>query len=108
MCDKNDLENFIRNRITELRYQKGISEYKLSLELGRSQSYIQSISSGRVLPSMDAFIDICNYFDITPIEFFDPDIKNPTLLRSIIADIKKLSENDLLLLSSVLKRIISK
>ena len=28
-------EEFIRNRITELRLKKGISEYQLSLELGR-------------------------------------------------------------------------
>lgn len=27
-------EEFIRNRITELRLKKGISEYQLSLELG--------------------------------------------------------------------------
>lgn len=38
-------------------------------------------------------------------EFFDPSFQNPTLLHSIISDISKFSEEDLLLLSSVLKRI---
>lgn len=45
-------EEFIRNRITELRLKKGISEYQLSLELGQNRGYIQAISSGRALPSM--------------------------------------------------------
>lgn len=102
MNEETDFSAFIKNRITELRCQKGISEYTLSLAIGRSQGYIQSISSGRILPS---FLDICKYFDITPTEFFDPSFQNPTLLHSIISDISKFSEEDLLLLSSVLKRI---
>ena len=47
MNEETDFSAFIKNRITELRCQKGISEYTLSLAIGRSQGYIQSISSGR-------------------------------------------------------------
>ena len=54
---------------------------------------------------MSAFLDICEYFKITPLEFFDPAINNPPLFHTVMDDIKKLSENDLLLLSLVLKRI---
>ena len=42
-------EEFIRNRITELRLKKGASEYQMSLALGQNRSYIQGISSGRSL-----------------------------------------------------------
>lgn len=100
-------EDFIRERINNLRMQRNLSEYQLSLDLGYSQGYIQSITSGRTLPSMSAFLSICEYFEITPLEFFDPAIINPPLLKAIINDIKTLSENDLLLLSLVLKRITS-
>lgn len=55
MNEETDFSAFIKNRITELRCQKGISEYTLSLAIGRSQGYIQSISSGRILPSMNTF-----------------------------------------------------
>lgn len=99
-------ENFIRDRINELRLKKNISEYQLSLDLGHSQGYIQSITSGRNLPSMSAFFDICTYFAITPSEFFDASINDPSLIKNIIEDIKKLPDNDLLLLSTVLKRFL--
>ena len=99
-------EKFIQERINELRMKKDMSEYQLSLELGHSQGYIQSITSGRNLPSMRSFLDICAYFDITPAEFFDPAVCNPSLLRTIIEDIKKMSDKDLLLLSTVLKRFL--
>ena len=39
-------EQYLRERITELRGQKNVSEHRLSLELGKSGSYIRSITSG--------------------------------------------------------------
>lgn len=100
-------DTFIRERINNLRMQNNLSEYQLSLELGHSQGYIQSITSGRTLPSMAAFLEICEYFKLSPAEFFDPSIKNPSLFQSVVNDIKLLSENDLILLSLVLKRVVS-
>ena len=70
---------FIANRITELRLKKNVSEYQMSLDLGRNKSYIQSLSSGRNNPTMENFLEICEYFEITPAQFFDPDITNPPL-----------------------------
>lgn len=100
-----DMENFIRERITELRIKKGISEYKMSYELGQNKSYIQSISSGRALPSMSQFIKICDYFDMSPLEFFDVDNKNPSILRNIANKIKMFTEEDLMLIYSLVNRI---
>lgn len=97
---------FIQERINDLRMKKNISEYQLSLELGHSQEYIQAITSGRNLPSMSAFLEICAYFDITPSEFFNPSINNPSLVRNIMEDVEKLSDSNLLLLSTVLKRFL--
>lgn len=53
-------EKFIRERISALLTKKGVSEYKMSYDLGHSKSYIQSISSGRALPSLSKFLYICN------------------------------------------------
>lgn len=35
---------FVRERITQLRLQKGISEYKMSYDLGHSRGYVNNIS----------------------------------------------------------------
>lgn len=45
-------EEFIRNRITQLRLQKGVSEYQMSYALGHSRGYIYNISSGKSLPKL--------------------------------------------------------
>ena len=98
---------FIRDRITELRIKADVSEYQMSVELGQSHSYIQSISSGRALPSMAGFLNICDYFGITPAEFFDISITSPKLLNELISIIKDFSENDLEFMISVANRIKS-
>ncbi|NLJ16830.1 MAG: helix-turn-helix transcriptional regulator [Clostridiales bacterium] len=71
----------ISHRITMLRLQKGVSEYQMSLELGKNRSYIQSISSGKALPSMAMFLEICEYFNITPSEFFDFEVDDPHKIK---------------------------
>ena len=62
-------EEFIRNRITELRLKKGVSEYQMSMDLGQNKNYVQAISSGRALPSMKQFLNICEYMEITHFNF---------------------------------------
>ena len=44
--------DFIRNRITELRVKKGVSEYQLSYDLGHSKNYIHNIVTGYSQPSI--------------------------------------------------------
>ena len=65
-----EYEIFIRKRITQLRHRLHVSEHKMSLDLGKSGSYVRSISTGKALPSMHEFLRICDYFHITPQEFF--------------------------------------
>ena len=49
---------FVRERITQLRVRKDVSEYKMSYDLGHSRGYINNISSGKTLPSMTEFFAI--------------------------------------------------
>ena len=98
-------DEFVRQRLTEIRMQKNISEYKMSLDLGHSKSYIQSISSGRAMPSMGEFLYICEYLGITPQQFFSEDIENPVLLDRAITALKKLNEQDLLRMIDLAERL---
>lgn len=99
---------FIRERITQLRIQKGVSEYKMSYDLGHSRGYINNISSGKTLPSMTEFLAICDYFDITPVEFFDIKAINPKLSKNILTAIEQLDEDDLELTLTNIKRLLRK
>lgn len=101
-------KTFIRQRITELRLKADVSEYQMSYDLGQNRGYIQAISSGKSMPSMAGFLNICDYFNITPLEFFDPTIKEPALISEITAILKQMNEDDLLLLKDVLTRIAKK
>ena len=96
---------FIRKRITELRIKKGVSEYQMSLDLGHSRSYMQSIVSGRSLPSMAEFLYICKYLDVTPSDFFNEEIDHPALVKSAREGISGLSEKDLSLLLTLIERL---
>jgi len=100
--------DFVRKRISFLRAEKGVSEYKMSLDLGHSKSYIQSISSGRALPSLTELFYICDYFNITPKEFFDEHIQDPVTIHSLMENATKLEAEDLKMLVELAKRFGSK
>lgn len=101
-------ENFIRERLTQLRLKKNVSEYKMSLDLGHSKSYIQSIISGRSMPSMSEFLYICDYLDVTPMEFFDESVDNPALISDLVQKASNLADSDLHLLCQMADRMASK
>ena len=56
---------FIRERITELLAAKKKSEHRASIELGKGDSYIRSITNGISSPSLKGLYDIIMYFEMT-------------------------------------------
>ena len=97
--------DFIRNRITELRLKKGVSEYQMGYDLGHSRSYMYNISSGKSLPPLPEFLEICDYLEINPSQFFDSSIENPALLQTAIDELKKLNDDDLMLIIGNIRRL---
>jgi len=96
-------EKYIKQRIAELRTQQRISARELSLTLGQSPGYINTIENGKSLPSMSMFLVICEYFKITPKEFFDDRVEYPKIYLELINEIKKLDEESLKSLLSIVK-----
>lgn len=86
-----DYLDWFPSRITELRTQKGISARDMSLSLGQSESYINKIENKRTLPSMAGFIYICEYFGITPQDFFNADAPAPQKSKEILSELNKLT-----------------
>ena len=71
-------------RLARLRTAKGVSARDMSLSLGQSESYINKIENKKAFPSMNVFIYICEYLNVTPSDFFNPDIKAPDKLDELI------------------------
>ena len=54
---------------------------------------------------MSEFFYICEYFGITPSDFFDNEHNDPILLSEIRKEIRTLDDDDLLIILTVVKRL---
>lgn len=96
-------DDFIAKRVTQLRLKKGVSARSMSLSIGQNPVYINNIESGKALPSLSGLFYICDYFKITPLDFFDADNQNPEKLNQIIGALKKLDDDQLSIVMEVIK-----
>ena len=99
-------DEFVRNRITQLRMQKGVSEYQMGYDLGHSRGYIYNISSGKSLPPLQELFAICDYFGLTPAEFFDDKTDNPELIKKAVEGMKQLNDDDMLFVLNMINRLM--
>lgn len=100
-------EEFTQKRITQLRMQKGVSARDMSLSLGQNKSYINQIENMKALPSLPVLFYICDYFKITPQQFFDEGNAYPDHLASVIEDLKKLDAESLSYIAGIAKKLVS-
>jgi transcriptional regulator with XRE-family HTH domain len=101
-------EDFFYERLTKLRMNKGVSQREMSLAMGQSEGYMTKIESRVSLPSMTVFSYICEYFGITPREFFDDSLKNPELIQKAVDGLKTLDDADILLILNHINRLQKK
>ena len=83
-------------------------QYQMSYDLGHSRGYVYNISSGKSLPPFKEFFAICDYFDITPSQFFDDGEKNPELVQKALSGMRELDDEDLLMLIGIINRLHKK
>lgn len=82
-------------RISELRLTKGVSARDMSLSIGQNEGYVNNIENGKNYPSMQAFFNICEYFGITPVEFFDTEVKDPKRTNRLLEAARGLSSEQI-------------
>lgn len=85
-----DYIEWFYQRLVQLRLEKGVSARDMSLSLGQSESYINKIENRRTLPSFTGFLYICEYFGITPQEFFENHAA-PQKTRELMDELGKLT-----------------
>ena len=103
MLDIVEFCDYLSKRVTQLRVAKGVSARDMSLSLGQGAGYINTIENRKSMPSMNVFYYICEYFNISPKDFFDAGSAVPEKLKDIIADLKALSPEQLSNIASIVK-----
>lgn len=93
-------------RLAQLREKKGVSARDMSLSMGQNPGYINNIESGKSMPSLTGIFYICDYLGITPSEFFDMESDNPTKMKDVLMDLKRLDDQQLETISKLIKDII--
>lgn len=69
-------EEFFRDRLRFFRNQKRISAREMSLALGQNETFINKIETGKSSTTISSFFNICDYLQISPLEFFNAEIKS--------------------------------
>ncbi len=87
-----DYREMFRKRLTQLRLEKNVSAREMSLALGQNLSYINRIENGKTMPSMGVFINICEYLNVSPAEFFSFEKTSPSRLDALNGNLMLLSD----------------
>ena len=94
-------------RLSILRNRMNVSARDMSLSLGQNPGYINNIENCVNYPSMKVFFLICDYFEITPQEFFDPNCNDPrgtNELFNAIKDLNSEQQSHIIALAKALKK----
>lgn len=95
-------EELFYKRLISLRMAKNVSARDMSLSLGQSENYINGIENRHSFPSMQVFFYICDYFGITPKEFFDMESAAPSELNKLTDKMKGLNNEQLILIENLI------
>ncbi len=74
--------------------------------MGQNPGYINNIETGKSKPSLDGFFYICEYLGVTPSAFFDTKARDLSRLDAVIADMKKLSAEQLDTIAALIKGLV--
>jgi len=105
--DFHDFKIFVRNRIKQLRTDRGFSARDMSLSMGQNDAYINHIENPKndTMPSMEGLYLICEFFRMEAGEFFEQNNAHSEIMQEIFRDIKKLDENTLRQVRQFIKRL---
>ena len=101
-------EDFVPERIAQLRTKKGVSARDMSLSLGQANNYINNIENKKSLPAMQSFFYICEYLGVTPKEFFDDENADPQTLQEFMTEAKKLDSKSMEYILGIMKKLNSR
>lgn len=99
-------EELFPDRLNTLRTNKDISARDMSLSLGQNPGYINNIETGKALPSMTMFFYICEYLEVSPSQFFDLDSKDPSKIKNLESNLKRLNPRQLQIIIDLINEFL--
>lgn len=89
------LQEYVAKRVSILRTEKGISARDMSLSLGMSENYVNSVENGKLSPSLEVLEYICEYLQISFKDFFDDEKTAPTSQNELFSLTKGLQNTQI-------------
>lgn len=91
MIDSKKIKKTLGKKVKELRVEKGLSQDTLGEYINLQADSISTIERGKAFISSDALAELCNFFNVSPVAFFTPNITISTENREkCINEIKEL------------------
>lgn len=98
----------VAERIAFLRESKGISQRKMSIALEQSESYLNKVENGEIVPPFPMFFQICAFLGVTPEEFFHEGAHLPGTIPALTEELQTLDQETLSHISALIHIIAQK
>ena len=95
-------------RLATLRIRLDVSARQMSMDMGLAPGYISAIENGRAQPSMRLFFEICDYLNVTPMDFFNTEAPYPADIERLARKLQLLDAESLTILEAVIDKMIGK
>lgn len=96
------------SRIKIRRKELKIKQSELAEGLGISNNHMSSIENGRQKPSMDTFINICNFLNVTPDYLLLGSMHAYNISQDIIDKLRLCTQNDLELAEDFIELLVKR
>lgn len=89
------------SRLSQLRMKRGVSARDMSLSMGQNPGYINNIETGKSLPSLTGFFYICDYLEISPMDFFNFESSYPKETDALYRSLNQLTDSQFHIVSDL-------
>ena len=90
-------------RISERRRNLKMKQQKLAELVGVNSNHISGIEHGKVAPSLDCFVKICNALKSTPDSFLEGAMHSNNVPQDIMDHLRLCSDEDIDLVPAIVK-----
>lgn len=103
--NETELRSFISKKLNYFRLKMKVSAREMSLAIGQSDNYINSIENKRVTPSIQMLYTICEYLDVPVDEFLSETKTKDYYLKEINKRLVELDGEQLVSILAMLKSL---